>query len=160
MPSFDVVSELNHHELRNAVDQASRELDTRFDFRGTDSKFVLEGSSVTLDAPSEFQLKQMLDILTLKVSKRGIDLVCLDVQEPDLNLARAKQVVLFKEGIDSDSARTIQKAIKESKLKVQSAIQGDKVRVTGKSRDDLQAAIAMLRKQKVEVPLQFNNFRD
>jgi uncharacterized protein YajQ (UPF0234 family) len=160
MPSFDVVSELNHHELRNAVDQASRELDTRFDFRGTDSKFVLEGSSVTLDAPSEFQLKQMLDILTLKVSKRGIDLVCLDVQDPDLNLARAKQVVLFKEGIDSDSARAIQKAIKESKLKVQSAIQGDKVRVTGKSRDDLQAAIALLRKQKVEVPLQFNNFRD
>jgi uncharacterized protein YajQ (UPF0234 family) len=160
MPSFDVVSELNRHELRNAVDQANRELDTRFDFRGTEAKYVLEGASVTFDAPSEFQLKQMLDILQLKVSKRGIDLVCLDIQDPDTNLARAKQVVNFKEGIDSDSARTIQKAIKESKLKVQAAIQGDKVRITGKSKDELQAAIALLRRQKVEVPLQFNNFRD
>jgi uncharacterized protein YajQ (UPF0234 family) len=160
MPSFDVVSELNHHELRNAVDQANRELETRFDFKGTGAKYELEGPQVTLDATAEFQLKQMLEILKLKLAKRGIDLVCLDVKDPEVNLARAKQAVVLREGVDSDSARKIQRAIKDSKLKVQAAIQGEKVRVTGKSRDDLQAAIALLRQQKLEVPLQFNNFRD
>lgn len=160
MPSFDVVSELDHHELRNAVDQASREIENRFDFRGTDAKIELLEREVTLDAKAEFQLTQMLDILRLKVSKRGIDLVCMDVQDPEVTIARAKQKVIFKEGIDADSARQIQKVIKESKLKVQAAIQGDKLRVTGKSRDDLQEAIALLRKQKLEVALQFNNFRD
>jgi uncharacterized protein YajQ (UPF0234 family) len=160
MPSFDVVSELNHHELRNAVDQANRELETRFDFKGTGAKYELEEATVTLDAPAEFQLKQMLEILRLKLSKRGIDLVCLDVQDPEVNLARAKQAVVLREGVDSESARKIQRAIKDSKLKVQAAIQGEKVRVTGKSRDELQAAIALLRQQKLEVPLQFNNFRD
>jgi cyclic-di-GMP-binding protein len=160
MPSFDVVSELNHHELRNAVDQANRELDTRFDFKGTGAKYDLEGSQVTLGAPADFQLKQMLEILKLKLAKRGIDLVCLEVKEPEVNLARAKQAVVLREGVDSDSARKVQRAIKDSGLKVQAAIQGEKVRVTGKSRDDLQAAIALLRQQKLDVPLQFNNFRD
>jgi len=160
VPSFDVVSELDHHELRNAVDQASREIENRFDFRGTDAKIELLEREVTLDGKAEFQLTQMLDILRLKVSKRGIDLVCMDVQDPEVTIARAKQKVIFKEGIDADSARQIQKVIKESKLKVQAAIQGDKLRVTGKSRDDLQEAIALLRKQKLEVALQFNNFRD
>ena len=160
MPSFDVVSELNHHELANAVDQANRELENRFDFKGTEAKFVLEKNELTLDAPAEFQLKQMLDIAKLRLSKRGIDLVCLDIKEPEVNLARAKQKVVLREGVDADTARKIQRAIKDSKLKVQAAIQGEKVRVTGKSRDDLQAAIALLRQQKLEVALQFNNFRD
>jgi len=160
MPSFDVVSELNHHEVENAVDQASRELENRFDFKGTDAKFVREGNNVTLEAPADFQLKQMLDILKLKLTKRGIDLVCLEIKEPEVNLARARQQVVLREGIDADSARKIQRAIKDSKLKVQAAIQGEKVRVTGKSRDELQAAIALLRQQKLDVALQYNNFRD
>jgi cyclic-di-GMP-binding protein len=160
MPSFDVVSELNHHELRNAVDQASRELEMRFDFKGSGAKYELEGAQVTLDATAEFQLKQMLDILKLKLTKRGIDLVCLDVKDPEVNLARAKQAVVLREGVDADAARKIQRAIKDSRLKVQSAIQGAKVRVTGKSRDELQATIALLRQQKLDVPLQFDNFRD
>ena len=160
MPSFDVVSELNHHEVENAVDQASRELENRFDFKGIGAKFEREGSEVTLEAPADFQLKQMLDILKLKLTKRGIDLVCLEVRDPELNLARAKQTVVLREGIDAENARTIQRAVKDSKLKVQAAIQGDKLRVTGKSRDDLQAAIALLRQQKLEVALQFQNFRD
>jgi uncharacterized protein YajQ (UPF0234 family) len=160
MPSFDVVSELNHHEVGNAVDQASRELEGRFDFRGTDASFTLDGNEVTLEAQADFQLRQMLEILKLKLTKRGIDLVCLEVRDPEVNLARAKQTVVLREGIDAENARNIQRAIKESKLKVQAAIQGDKVRVTGKSRDDLQAAIALLRQQKLEVALQFNNFRD
>jgi uncharacterized protein YajQ (UPF0234 family) len=160
LPSFDVVSELDHHELQNAIDQANRELDNRFDFKGTGANFVLEKNEVTLDAPVEFQLKQMLEILKLKLTKRGIDLVCLEVKDPEVNLARAKQKVLLREGLDADSGRTIQRAIKDSKLKVQAAIQGDKLRVTGKSRDELQAAMALLRQQRLEVALQFNNFRD
>ena len=160
MPSFDVVSEVNKHELTNAVDQANREIENRFDFKGSDAKYELIGGEATLDAKAEFQLKQMLDILRLKVSKRGIDLVCMDVKDPEVNLARAKQKVLFREGIDADSARQIQRTIKDSKLKVQASIQGEKLRVTGKSRDDLQDAMALLRKQKLEVALQFNNFRD
>ena len=160
MPSFDVVSELNHHEVGNAVDQASRELEARFDFRGTGAKFTLDKNEVTLEAPAEFQLRQMLDILKLKLAKRGIDLVCLEVRDPEINLARAKQAVVLREGIDAENARNIQRTIKESKLKVQAAIQGDKLRVTGKSRDDLQGAMALLRQQKLEVALQFGNFRD
>ena len=160
MPSFDVVSELNHHEVGNAVDQASRELEGRFDFRGPGAQFMLEGNEVTLEAPAEFQLRQMLDILKLKLSKRGIDLVCLEVRDPEINLARAKQTAVLREGIDAENARNIQRTIKESKLKVQAAIQGDKLRVTGKSRDDLQAAIALLKAQKLQLALQFGNFRD
>jgi hypothetical protein len=160
VPSFDVVSELNHHEVENAVDQANRELESRFDFKGTGARFGREGNELALEAPADFQLKQMLEILKLKLAKRGVDLVCLEVRPPEVNLARARQTVLLREGIDADSARRIQRAVKDSKLKVQAAIQGDKLRVSGKSRDELQATIALLRQQKLEVPLQFTNFRD
>ncbi len=160
MPSFDVVSELNRHEVRNAVDQAKRELETRFDFRGTGATYELEDAAVVMEAPADFQLKQMLEILKLKLAKRGVDLVCLEEKDPEVNLARAKQTILLREGIDADSGRKIQRAIKDAKLKVQAAIQGDKVRVTGKSRDDLQAAIQLLRREKLDRPLQFDNFRD
>ena len=160
MPSFDVVSELDYHELTNAVDQAIRELESRFDFKGTDATFTLNKNEIDLEAPVDFQLKQMLDIVKLKLTKRGIDLVCLEVKDAEVNLARARQKVILREGIDADGARKIQRAIKDSKLKVQAAIQGTKVRVTGKSRDELQLAMALLRQQKLEVALQFNNFRD
>jgi hypothetical protein len=160
MPSFDTVSELNHHEVENAVDQANREVEIRFDFKGTDAKFVRQGGEITLEAPAESQVKQMLDILRLKLAKRNIDLICLEEGELEKNIARAKQKITLREGISSESAKKLQKAIKDSKLKVQAAIQGDKLRVTGKSRDDLQAAMALLRQQKVDVALQFNNFRD
>jgi cyclic-di-GMP-binding protein len=160
MPSFDVVSEIDTHELTNAVDQAVRELGQRFDFKGTDANFELEETTVTMLAPAEFQLKQMLDILKLRVAKRGIDIACLEVKDPEVNLARAKQLVILKHGIDAETGRKVSRLIKDSKLKVQSQIQGDKVRVTGKKRDDLQEAIAFLRKAEVGVPLQFNNFRD
>lgn len=160
MPSFDVVSELDYHELTNAVDQAIRELESRFDFKGTDATFTLNKNELGLEAPVDFQLKQMLDIVKLKLTKRGIDLVCLEIKDPEVNLARARQKVILREGIDADGARKIQRAVKDSKLKVQAAIQGTKVRITGKSRDELQLAMALLRQQKLEVALQFNNFRD
>jgi uncharacterized protein YajQ (UPF0234 family) len=160
MPSFDVVSEIDSHELTNAVDQASRELSQRFDFKDTGAEFELEETTVTMSAPAEFQLKQMLEILKLKIAKRGIDIVCLDVQEPLVNLAVAKQLVALRHGIDQETGKKVMRLIKDSKLKVQAQIQGEKVRVTGKKRDDLQEAIALLRKSTFEVPLQFNNFRD
>jgi uncharacterized protein YajQ (UPF0234 family) len=160
MPSFDVVSEIDSHELTNAVDQASRELSQRFDFKNTGAAFELEETTVTMKAPSEFQLNQMLEILKLKVAKRGIDVVCLDVQDPLVNLAVAKQLVILKHGIDQETGKKVARLLKDAKLKVQAQIQGEKVRVTGKKRDDLQEAIALLRKGGFEVPLQFNNFRD
>jgi hypothetical protein len=160
MPSFDVVSELNHHEMQNAVDQTRRELENRFDFRGVDWKMTYDPKHIQLESNSSHQVRAILDILRLKVAKRGIDQIVLDVQDIESDIARARQKILLKEGVGADDARNIQKAIKESKLKVQASIQGDKVRVTGKNRDDLQAAIALLRQTKVEVPLQFNNFRD
>jgi len=160
MPSFDVVSEIDTHELTNAVDQASRELAQRFDFKGTGARFELLETTVTMIAEAEFQLKQMLEILKLKIAKRGIDIVCLDVQDPTVNLARATQLVVLKHGIDAETGKKVSRLIKDSKLKVQAQIQGDKVRVIGKKRDDLQEAIALLRKSPFDVPLQFNNFRD
>ena len=160
MPSFDVVSELNAHEVANAVDQANRELTQRFDFKDTGARFELEDLTVTLEAQAEFQLKQMLDILKLRLGKRGIDLRCLDVKDPETTLSSARQQVLLKQGIDAEAARKITRLIKDSKLKVQAGLQGEKVRVTGKQRDDLQAAIQLLRGSKVDLPLQFNNFRD
>jgi len=160
MPSFDVVSEINTHELTNAVDQAMRELEQRFDFKGSDAKFELEETTVTMTASADFQLKQMLDILKLRIAKRGIDIGCLEVKDPEVTLASAKQQVILKHGIDADTGKQVSRLIKDSKLKVQAQIQGEKVRVTGKKRDDLQEAIALLRKSTFEVPLQFNNFRD
>ncbi len=160
MPSFDVVSEIDTHELTNAVDQAIRELSQRFDFKGTDATFELEDTTVTMSAPADFQLKQMLEILKLKIAKRGIDVACLEVKDPVINLATAKQLVVLRVGIDQETGKKIARLVKDSKLKVQAQIQGDKVRVTGKKRDDLQEAIGCLRKANFEVPLQFNNFRD
>jgi hypothetical protein len=160
VPSFDAVSELDSHELTNAVNQANRELAQRFDFKGTNAKFELKEFTVTLEAPEEFQLKQMLDILTTRLAKRGIDVKCMDAKDVAKNLAVARQEVLLRHGIDADSGRKITRLIKDSKLKVQASIQGDKVRITGKQRDDLQAAIALLRKGDFDRPLQFNNFRD
>ena len=160
MPSFDVVSELNAHEVANAVDQANRELSQRFDFKDSGARFDLSELTVTLHAQVDFQLKQMLEILKLRLSKRGVDLVCLELKEPQTNLAAAQQEVLLKQGIDQDSGKKITRLIKDSTLKVQASLQGDKVRIVGKKRDDLQAAMALLRAAKLEVALQFNNFRD
>lgn len=162
MPSFDVVSEIDSHELTNAVDQANRELAQRFDFKDTGARYALEKFTVTLHAEVEFQLKQMLEILKLKLVKRGIDASCVDVQDAQSNLAAARQDVVLKNGIDQEAGKKIQKLIKESKIKVQAAIQGEKLRVTGKQRDDLQDAMALLRKSQatLELPLQFENFRD
>lgn len=160
MPSFDVVSELNAHELANAVDQANRELAQRFDFKDTGARFELEESTVTLHAQVDFQLKQMLEILKLRLGKRGIDLACLDPKDPEITLSAARQPVILKQGIDAETGKKIARIVKDSKLKVQAGIQGEKVRITGKQRDDLQAAIQLLRGSKLELPLQFNNFRD
>jgi uncharacterized protein YajQ (UPF0234 family) len=160
MPSFDVVSEIDSHELTNAVDQAVRELSQRFDFKGSDATFELEDTTVTMSAPADFQLKQMLEILKLRIAKRGIDVACLEVKDPVVNLATARQLVVLKHGIDQETGKKVSRLLKDSKLKVQAQLQGDKVRVTGKKRDDLQEAIAFLRKAEVDVPLQFNNFRD
>ncbi|MCI2807469.1 YajQ family cyclic di-GMP-binding protein [Eoetvoesiella caeni] len=160
MPSFDVVSEVDKHELTNAVDQANRELVTRFDFKGSNAKFELEGFVVTQVATSAFQLKQMLDILRGRLSARGIDVRCLDVAEPNENLGGARQKITIKQGIEQAVSKKLIAALKEAKLKVESQITGEKLRVSGKKRDDLQAAMALLRKTEVELPLQFNNFRD
>ena len=160
MPSFDIVSELNPHEVANAIDQANREVSTRFDFKGTNAKFELAELVVTLSAPADFQLKQMMDILKLKLTKRGIDIVCMKVDEPSVTGQTAKQVATLRQGIETELGKKIQRLIKDSKLKVQAAIQDKQVRVTGKSRDDLQAVIALIRGAKLELPLQFTNFRD
>jgi cyclic-di-GMP-binding protein len=160
MPSFDAVSELNAHEVANAIDQANRELSQRFDFKDTGARFELKEFTVTMHAQVDFQLKQMLEILKLRLSKRGIDLVCLEVKEAQTTLSAAHQEVLLKHGVDQETGKKITRLLKDSKLKVQASLQGEKVRVTGKQRDDLQSAMVLLRAAKLEVPLQFNNFRD
>ena len=160
MPSFDIVSKVDKHELTNAVDQASRELGNRFDFKGTDARFELSEQVVTQHAPSEYQLKQMLDILRQRFTSRGIDVRCLDVDEPEVNLAAARQKVTVKSGIEQPFAKKIIATLKEAKLKVEAQINGDKLRVSGKKKDDLQQAMALLRKAELEQPVQFENFRD
>jgi uncharacterized protein YajQ (UPF0234 family) len=160
MPSFDIVSEVDKHELMNAVDQANRELSNRFDFKGSDATFALDGYVITASAPSDFQLKQMQDILRTRLTARSIDVRCLDVAEPEINRATAKQKITVKQGLEQPMAKKIITAIKAAKLKVETQINGEKLRVTGKKRDDLQTAIALLRKSEFEVPLQFDNFRD
>jgi hypothetical protein len=161
MPSFDIVSEVDKHELTNAVDQANKEVTTRFDFKGTDSKFELNDLEIKMLTESEFQLDQMYNVLTSKLSKRGIDLRAIELKDPDIQLKTAKQSVLVHQGLDTPVAKKIIKILKDAKLKVQAQIQGDSVRVTGKKRDDLQEAIALLKAQEdFERPLQFNNFRD
>ena len=161
MPSFDIVSEVEKHELTNAVDQANREVDNRFDFRGTDAKVEQSDKILTLHADSDFQLDQLQDILRMKLVKRGIDVSCLEVKDSVGNGKMRKQDIIVREGLDKDTSRIIVKEIKASKAKVQAAVQGESVRVTGKKRDDLQGAMAVLRdNDKIEMPLQFNNFRD
>jgi len=160
MPSFDIVSEVDTHELTNAVDQANREVTTRFDLRGTSAKYELEENVITQKADNEFQLKQLLDILRGRLSARGIDVRAMDEGKVETNLAEARQKITIKQGIEQPVAKKIIARIKEAKLKVEAQINGEKIRVTGKKRDDLQTAIAMLRKADVEVPLQFENFRD
>ena len=160
MPSFDIVSEVDTHELTNAVDQANRELSTRFDFKGVEAKFVLEDKLITQSAPSDFQLKQMTDILRARLIARQIDARCLEFGDVETNLAGARQTVTVKQGIERELAKKIQSAMKDAKLKVDSQINGDKLRVNGKKRDDLQETIALLKKSEFEQPLQFDNFRD
>jgi uncharacterized protein YajQ (UPF0234 family) len=160
MPSFDVVSEYDAHEAANAVDQANREVSNRFDFKGTGSKYELEESVISLTTQSDFQLKQMLDILHQKLSKRGIDIGCLKEEEPEITGTEARQKVIMRQGIESALAKDLVKKIKSSKIKVQAAIQGEKLRVSGKKRDDLQAVIALLKEAGADVPLQYENFRD
>ena len=160
MPSFDIVSEVDLQEVRNAVDQANREVGTRFDFKGVDARFEQNDAEIKLSAEQEFQLNQMMDILRQKLVKRKVDIACLEIKEPETSLNAARQQVVIKQGIDSDTAKKMVKAIKGSKIKVQAQIQGEQVRVTGKKRDDLQQLIAMLREANYGLPLQFTNFRD
>ena len=160
MPSFDVVSEVDFHEVTNAVDQAKRELSTRFDFRGVESTFERADDIITMTADADIQLQQMLDILQNKLHKRGIDISCLEVADTIKLGKQVKQKVTIRQGLDKDTSRKIVKLIKEKKLKVQAAIQGEKVRVTGKKRDDLQQTIAALKQAELEIPLQYDNFRD
>jgi hypothetical protein len=160
MPSFDIVSEFDKQEARNAVDQANKEVLTRFDFKGTNSTYELNENNILMTSGSEFQLQQMLDIVQTKLTKRGIDIGCLDIAEPKASGKIVRQEVTLKQGIDSVLAKKIVKMIKDKKLKVQAAIQGDQVRVTGKQRDDLQEVIQMLKQEKLEMPLQYINFRD
>ena len=161
MPSFDVVSKLDLHELTNSIDQANRELATRFDFKGSDAVFERsEETVVTLKAPAEFQLKQMLEILKQRLAARHIDIRCAEIADPEINLATARQKVTLKQGIEQALAKDIVKRIKDAKLKVDVQIQGDKLRINGKKRDDLQAAIALLRGADIKMPLQYENFRD
>ena len=160
MPSFDVVSEVDNHELTNAVDQANRELTTRFDFKGVDAAFELDDKAIKQSAPSDFQLKQMQDILRARLIARGIDVRCLEFGDVETNLAGARQQVTVQQGIEQKLAKKIVAAIKDAKLKVETQINGDKLRITGKKRDDLQAVMALLKAGEFERPLQFDNFRD
>ncbi len=160
MPSFDIVSEIDHHELSNAIDQANREIGTRYDFKGSDARIEQSQNQLTLITESEFQIKQMTPILQQKMSKRGIDVSCLEFSDIVEMNKRARQQVLVREGLDKDLARKIVKLIKDSKLKVQATIQGEQVRVNGKKRDDLQAVMQLLKAANLGIPLQFNNFRD
>ncbi len=160
MPSFDVVSDFDAHEASNGIDQANREVTTRFDFKGTGSKYELDGQVISLTSQSDFQLQQMLDILRQKLARRSIDIACLEEKEPEFSGSEARQQVILRKGIDSDLARKLVKIVKGSKLKVQAAIQGDQLRITGKKRDDLQAVISLLKNTEVDLPLQYENFRD
>lgn len=162
MPSFDTVLEPNLVEVRNAVDQTAKEIGTRFDFKGSSARVELGDEEITLFADSEFQIGQVMDILIAKLTKRSVDVRFIDKSAAIEKIGgdKVKQGVVVKSGVDSDTARKIQSAIKGSKLKVQAAIQGDMVRVTGGKRDDLQAAIALLRSEIKDAPLSFTNFRD
>ena len=160
MPSFDVVSQVDKQEVTNAVDQANRELATRFDFKGTNAKFDVEDDQITMRAPNEFQLRQMYDVLTKRLVGRQVDIRCLKLDDPQINVSAARQLITVRQGVESEMAREIVKLIKAPKLKVQVAIQGSKLRVSGKKRDELQQVIGMLKEAKLDLPLQFENYRD
>ncbi|MEJ2761503.1 MAG: YajQ family cyclic di-GMP-binding protein [Gammaproteobacteria bacterium] len=161
MPSFDVVSKIDAHELTNAVDQANREIGNRFDFKGTNSRIEAAEHVLTLVAPADFQVKQVLDILENKLSRRGIDIRCLDKGPVRESGNEARQEITIREGIDKELAKKLVKQVKESKLKVQATVQGEQVRISGKKRDDLQQVIALLKNDKtIQIPLQYINFRD
>ncbi|MEW8301172.1 MAG: YajQ family cyclic di-GMP-binding protein [Candidatus Thiodiazotropha sp.] len=160
MPSFDIISEVDLQEVRNAVDQANREIGTRFDFKGVDAAFEQNENEVRLRAEQEFQLNQMMDILRQKLVKRKVDIAAMDIKDPETSLNAARQLVIIKQGIESDVAKKMIKQIKGSKLKVQAQIQGDQIRVTGKKRDDLQQVITLMRDSDYGLPLQYQNFRD
>ena len=161
MPSFDVVSEIDEHELTNAVDQANREISNRFDFKGTDSRIEKSESTLKLVAPTDFQVNQIKDILHSKLAKRKIDVRSLDEGKINVTLNEAQQEIIVRQGIEKELAKKIVKRIKETKIKVQAAIQGDQIRITGKKRDDLQEIISLLKNDKtIELPLQYSNFRD
>lgn len=161
MPSFDVVSEANVVEVKNAVDQANKEISTRFDFKGTDSRIEQKERELTAFADSEFQLNQVRDVLTAKLVKRNVDVRFLDIGKIEkIGGDKVKQLIKIKNGIETEAAKKIVRIIKDSKMKIQGSIQGDAVRVTGAKRDDLQATMALLRKEVADLPLEFNNFRD
>ncbi len=160
MPSFDAVSKVDVHELSNAVDQAKRELEKRYDLRGTHARFELQDFVITQFAPSEYQLGQLLDILRLRLAARGIDPRSIELGAVEVNLAEARRKITIKQGIEHSVAKKLIARLKDAKLKVEAQISGDKLRVTGKKRDDLQSAMALMRKADVEVPLQFENFHD
>ena len=160
MPSFDVVSELDTVETKNAVDNANRELSTRFDFKGVDASFEYVEESVVMKAEAEFQLQQMQSMLRDTCSKRGVDTSALDPQKIDHTGRTFKQTISFTQGIDQPTAKKMVKLIKDKKMKVQASIQGDQLRVTGKKRDDLQSVMALLKAEDFGQPLQFKNFRD
>ncbi len=160
MPSFDIVSEVDLQEVRNAVDQATREIRSRFDFRNVDASVELEDETVLLIAPEEFQVKQLRDILRDKLTSRGVDSRSLQASDIEGVGKVKRQRLTLAQGIDKDHARQLTKVIKDSKLKVQSQVNGDKVRVTGKKRDDLQAAMAAIKEASPDLPLQYDNFRD
>ena len=160
MPSFDIVSKLDMHEITNAVDQANREVATRFDFKDTHSNFELADEKIHLNTETDFQLKQMQEILINKLAKRQIDIQALDYKTPEIAHKKARQEAHLQQGIKQDVAKKITSFIKDKKLKVQASIQGDQIRVTGKKRDDLQEVIAVLKKEDFNLPLQFENFRE
>ena len=160
MPSFDIVSEIDMHEVTNAVDQAKKDLATRWDFKNVEADIERDDKGITLSAEQEFQLEQLMEMLRMAFAKRKIDVRALSEDGDSKSGKLVKQHLLLKQGIETDTAKKIVKMIKDAKLKVQASIQGEKVRVTGKKRDDLQAAMAMLREADLEIPLQFNNFRD
>jgi len=160
MASFDVVSEIDEHELSNAVDQANREIGNRFDFKGSDARIDLTEEAMTLSADSDFQIQQMQPIILQKLTKRGIDISCLNHGDIQTSGQKAQQVMGIKKGLDKEVASKIVKTIKGSKMKLQASIQGDQVRITGKKRDELQSAISLLKESDFQLPLQYINFRD
>ena len=160
MPTFDVVSEVDLHEVSNAVDQTKREVDSRFDFRGVETRVDLNGDEIKLTAQADIQVDQLLDILQNKLVKRGVDIGVLEVGDPVPSGKTVSRMVKVRQGIDTDTAKKMVKMIKDQKLKVQASIQGEKVRVSGKKRDDLQMTISFLKESDLDLPLQFNNFRD